>query len=111
VERRDGLEVESNVLRDAGGARKNVAPQGFSAAHAVLLVDHVQAVDAVHIVKALRQEVDCAARGHDLDGVSTSKQVLKNDARPHCVAHAFANDTVEDLHVAPSPGITRAQLA
>jgi hypothetical protein len=54
--------------------------KGLAAAHAVLLVDHVQAVDAVDALEVLRQEIGGAPRGHDLELVPLPDQVLEDDA-------------------------------
>jgi hypothetical protein len=96
----DEVEIGLDVLGGAGEAREDVGPEGLSAADAVLLVDHVQAVDAVGPLEALAEEVARAAGGHDLDLVALSDEALEHDARAHRVAHAFAHDTVEDLHAA-----------
>ena len=80
---------------------QSVLPQ----ADAVVLVDHVEAVDLVDALEALAEEVAGAPRGHDLDLVAAGDQVLEHDARAHRVTHALADHAVEDPHrlmVAPS---------
>src|SRR5262249_1909204 len=80
------------------GAGEDVGPQRGAEAHAVLLVDHVEAVDAVDAFEAFGEIVHGAAGGHNLDVVPLGGEVIEDHARAHGVAHALADDAVQDLH-------------
>ena len=97
-EARDELEVGGDVLRYAHGAGHHVRPERLGGANAVLVVDHVEAVDLVHALEALREKVDGPPRGHDLDVVILGNQMLEDDARPHRMPHALTDHAIEDLH-------------
>jgi hypothetical protein len=94
----DEIEVRGDVLREARRARDHVRPERLVDAHPVLLVDHVEAVDAVDPREMLFQEIGGAARRHDLDLVVLRYEMLEHDARAHRMSHSFAHDAVENLH-------------
>jgi hypothetical protein len=98
LEPADQVEVRPMLPGRPERAAEHVRPQRLAAADAVLLEDHVQAVDAVDPLEALAEEVDRAPRGHDLDLVAGGDQVFEHDPRAHRVAHAFADHAVENSH-------------
>src|SRR5262249_52169281 len=98
----DEAEVGGDLPGDGGDALHDVAGDGAPQADAVLLVDDVETVDAVHAAEVLGEKIAGAARGHDLARVALLEEIGKDDARADRVAHAFADDTVQKPHRLPT---------
>jgi hypothetical protein len=91
------LEVGTDLRGQCRAAREHVGPKGRAAPHAIVLVDDVHAVDAMHPAaggERLAQELCRAPRGHDLHLVPRGEQMLEHDARTHRMPHALPDDAI-----------------
>ena len=116
VEVAPGLEVADDQLRREGfeqigvgaelsgqgqSASDDVGEQGLALVDAVVSGNDVQAVDAMDGAETARKEVGRARRGHHVHLVAGGYQMVEDDLRADRMAHAFTDDTVENLHTLP----------
>ena len=101
------VEVGADVARPAAGHRAaQVGEEGAEAAHLVVLGDDGEAPDLLDVqvlAGALRQVV-VRAPGDDHLHVVPLDQLVEHHPRADGVAHALADDAVEDAH---APVVTR----
>jgi hypothetical protein len=102
-------EVRVHVGRDQPRSRQNVLRERPVAVHAVVHVPDREALDLDDVREALREEAVRAAADDDLHLVAARDEVLAHDLAARRVAHALADDAVENSHGGPREPVTRAR--
>jgi hypothetical protein len=95
------VEVGGDVLREPGQRAGHVLEGGEALLHLVVLVDHREPPDAVHALELLLEELVGPVGDHHLDVVLPGEAVEEH-LRPDGVAHALADDAVENPHAVTS---------
>ncbi len=98
LELADQGEVRSDILREPRRAMQQIAQHRFPETHAVLFVNHVEAVNAMHFGKMFGEKIGGTPGCHDLNFMPFTKKMLEHHARPNRMPHPLANDPVQDSH-------------